>query len=146
MYQFHKLHSSLSRHGDNLLQEKFDFGLSQFMILKAAGYSPNTSQCKVARFLNVTEAAVSRQIDSLVGRGLLTKIPNAENRREHVLELTEEGRERLAEAKVALEAVYKDLFSVLTHDEQSRLRMILGKLQKSVCPVQMESNSTKEGK
>lgn len=146
VYLLHKLHSSLSRRGEAVLQDKFGLGMSQFLILMAADRAEHASQCKIARFLNVTEAAVSRQIDSLTEQGWLTKVTNPTNRREHVLQVTEQGLAQLDGARAALEGMYADLFRVLSHDEQDKLRKILGKLQQAVCPAEAATTSPKEGK
>ncbi len=123
-YKLHKLTFALDRRADSLLQDKLDITLSQFILLLGTAHYPQTSQCTVARFLNLTQAAVSRQIDTLVERKLVSRTENSENRREHVLALTTSGDEVLTLAKAEIETLYKRLLDISNADLKTFTRIL----------------------
>ncbi|MFZ2719967.1 MAG: MarR family transcriptional regulator, partial [Minisyncoccia bacterium] len=59
-------------------------------------------QQRIAEFLNLTPAAVSRQIDTLSEEGLIKREQDPDSRRSHVVNLTPAGTSRLELMKTTL--------------------------------------------
>jgi MarR family multiple antibiotic resistance transcriptional regulator len=130
----HKLNLGLVRKAEVELQRELAISYSQFLILAAAAHAKAASQCHVARFLNITEAAVSRQVETLVDKGWLLRTPNPANRREHILVLTPAGVTIATKARGLVAGLHHHEFAVLTAAERGELDRILVKLLDAVCP------------
>ena len=87
----HKAVFAMDRGIDRLLAERFELTFSQFFILRVLAKRPGTTQKAIAGARGLTEAAVSRSVDLLLGKRLITRKVNPANRREHMLVLTKEG-------------------------------------------------------
>lgn len=114
----HKLACLLDRLAADTLSEKIGLTFSQFRILMVLKRHGEFSQKKIATFHGLTEAAISRQIDILLKKGLLERSENKENRREHILKLTSQGRQFGERAAAALENRFDAIFSKLPEKER----------------------------
>lgn len=144
-YKLHKLASAADRKVDQRIQDKYGVSQSQFLILFGAAGEWQPTQCAVARFLNLTQAAVSRQIDNLVERGLITRLENSENRREHLLTITASGQDVLTKVKTEVQAEYTDMLSDVSASELKVFEEVLSKLLGKVCEATPETEIIKEG-
>lgn len=82
-------------HVHNMAIEDQQLTMRQFAILSGIERGRHYSS-KLADFGHISRPAISRSVDSLVGKGLVTRLPDPADRRHVVLELTAEG-ERLLE-------------------------------------------------
>lgn len=98
----HKMVYAVDRGADRLLKERFNASFSQFMVLMAIDCCTKPSQQDIAQFMDLTPAAVSRQIDALVKSGSISRKPDPENRRSHMIALTPKGKSRMIEMKQVL--------------------------------------------
>jgi DNA-binding MarR family transcriptional regulator len=82
----------------------------------------------LCRDLDVSTGAMTNRLDKLQDRGLIRRMPDPDDRRGVLLELTEEGRERL-EGYIDLGASReKELLSELSLEEKRELDALLSKL------------------
>ncbi|HEY6538870.1 MAG TPA: MarR family winged helix-turn-helix transcriptional regulator [Candidatus Dormibacteraeota bacterium] len=88
-----------------------ELGLSHYRVLSlvAAG---DARASRLARRLALGKPAISAAVESLVGRGLLTRSAGEEDRRAIRLEITGPGRRALARARAAMSA---ELAEVVGH-------------------------------
>lgn len=91
----------------NAVIERFHFiqesGLShsQMMSLFYLNRNQNVPINALASYLDISNPAVSQMIDQLVGTDLVRRIANPLDRRGKLLELTENGKEMVSQAKIA---------------------------------------------
>ena len=91
----------------NALIERFHFiqesGLShsQMMSLFYLNQNQNLPVNALASYLDISKSTVSQMIDQLVGANLVRRIANPHDRRGKLLELTENGKEIVSQAKIA---------------------------------------------
>lgn len=138
----HRLSSVLGKVADGTLQECCGFGMSQFKILWMLKiHQDGVLQTTIANWLSQTEAAVSRQIGLLEHDGLIDKKVDPNNRRNHIIMLSGEGKKFAEESMQALVIEYKPYFDVLSPGEQSELNKMLEKIFYAVV-----SKIHKEGK
>lgn len=126
-YMLHKLTGLVDRLADHALSNELQIGLSQFLILLPLSQQKTWTQTDVARFLELTDAAVSRQVDLLVEKRYLSRTENPANRRQHLLTLTKAGTRTVRRAFAILEAEFGGLLGRLDLREQ---RQFLGLLEK----------------
>ncbi len=127
-YKLHKLASLLDRQADSLLTQEFDLTLTQFVLLFGLAHYPQASQTAVAKYLNLTGAAVSRQMDGLSDKGLIERYPNPENRREQVLKVSSKGQSTLSKAKASVGGLYLKSFAGVSKSQMRNFSRVLDKL------------------
>lgn len=132
-YKIHKAVFVMDKVADSTLQNKLDITLSQFLILMAIEHHTNVSQIEIANFLELTQAAVSRQIEVLRNKKLITISQNEENRRENILHPTSLGQKLFREAGKILDETFENLYKVMNNSEKEQLEKSLDKLLFSVC-------------
>lgn len=132
----HHMVSLLSRESDQTLQEQLGIGLSQYKILTTLHEHPHIQQRMIASTLGQTEASISRQIKLLTEKGMLTAIPNPNNHREHLTDLTTKGLRMIEAAEKALENFHKQFLSGLPDKQQTQMLEQLESLHRSVCYMQ----------
>jgi len=125
----HKTSTVLGRIADATLQESYGQGISQFKIVWMLSKHPEgVLQTTIANWLNQTEAAVSRQVAILKREGLISKRVDPNNRRNHMIALTSNGKAFAEDAMQALVKAYKPCFKALSQTEQTTLNALLEKL------------------
>ena len=102
--------------------------MTQFGVLEALYHLGPMCQAEVGRKLLKTKGNVSVVIDRLAQRGLVERRPQEDDRRYMVVELTEAGREVIAEYFPKIAAGFAESASVLTADEQKTLTRLCTKL------------------
>ncbi len=83
---------------------------------------------RLARTLLVTPPTMTRTIDGLVERGLVTRQPDPVNRRQIGLVITPEGRELLEHYEKVIAARLRDLLAPLDAEAKWRLLAAVGDL------------------
>ncbi|WP_251839569.1 MarR family winged helix-turn-helix transcriptional regulator [Oceanitalea stevensii] len=82
------------------------------------------SQREIAAQMHVTEQTIGRVLRGLQASGHITRTPHAEDRRRHVVSLTEDGRDALAALDRA-QSVEALIGSSLSPSETAQLRALL---------------------
>ncbi len=130
----HKVSAVLDRQSDQVLNEQFGIGFSQFKIMIGISKHDKFQQREIAAVLGQTEASVSRQVRVLVDQGLVASTLDPENRRQHNTRLTPKGERVLGEAMAALEQHYRPLFAHFSQSRLEALQQILTEMQDYLCP------------
>ena len=71
--------------------------------------------------LGVTPRNVTKLVDELEAEGLVQRLPHPSDRRATLIDLTDVGREKVAEGYAEYVAVTSELFSVLSEEDQWEL-------------------------
>lgn len=131
-YLLHHLAFMLMKQTDLVLQEQIGIGFSQYKILRSLQQRNGVQQKQIARYLGQSEASISRQIHVLENQGFIKNVVRKENRREHIITLTDKG-EKLFDHAVTIVTKYHDpMLDHLSRKEQESLRTILGKMYESI--------------
>ncbi len=126
--QLHSLIKAIDNRGAQILLHEMGIGFSQFKILSCLSKTPGASQSEIAQWLNLTPPAISRQVEAMLGKGLIASRKNPKNRRQHILSLTSTGQDALKKAWELLDSRFGDVMAVLSKEEQSRLVDMLDRL------------------
>jgi DNA-binding MarR family transcriptional regulator len=132
-YLLHHLSFVIDRQSDQLLQERFGIGFSQFKILMALKWHTSVQQRQIAEYLGQTEASISRQIKLMTEQGLLQSRISPQNRREHITTLTARGERIADEAMAALNEYHEPMFDRLSPKQQQAFRDILETMHREAC-------------
>ena len=108
----------------------YDMHPRHYAILQELQRSPGMSQQAVSDLLLVHRSAMVSLLDDLERRGLVTRGRNQDNRREHVLYLTDDGAALLSELSPVTKAFESDFLAGLSPDDQRTLVSLLRELAK----------------
>ena len=106
------------------------FGLNHWSFdmlatLRRAGAPYRLSPTELFRSMMVTSGTMTNRIDRLAEKGLVRRIPDPEDRRGILVELTQQGRELIDRALIAHVANEARLLHPLSPEEQSTLAVLL---------------------
>jgi len=91
------------------------------VLVVLAGRAP-TSQQQAARRLGIDRTTMVAMLDTLEGKGLVSRHPDAEDRRRNVVELSAAGQDILRRATKAAEDAERELLAPLSPQAAQRLR------------------------
>lgn len=100
----------------------------EFGVLRILAFSGPLSQQGVAAHAEIDPTTMVALIDSLESKGILTRKPDAADRRRNSIELTAAGSTRWTEAERAYADAEAEFLAPLSADEADRLRRALRKL------------------
>jgi DNA-binding MarR family transcriptional regulator len=96
-----------------------------YQALSGAAHCSARNQAELAKQLNVDRTVMVYLIDDLEEAGLVERVADPNDRRSRLIRATEEGLGRLRETERAISAAESALLSVLSADDQVRLRRML---------------------
>lgn len=134
----HRLAMMLEKDADRALQETLDMTFSQCMILRSLQKNPACSQRCLAKCRDLTQAAVSRHVESLREKKWVQRKENAKNRREHILRLTPAGEKRLDAGLEIIQKRVDDAFGILSSTDRDKLQETLERLLEHLCRAKEE--------
>ena len=103
--------------------------------LRVSGPPHRLSPTRLGRGLMLSSAGVTSRIDRLERRGLVRRLPDPDDRRGVIVELTDEGARLVDEAVAAVAESDRQLLGRLDPDEIAQLQALLKKLLASLEPV-----------
>ncbi len=130
--------SRLGRHLAEIEEDVFSrFGLNRGEVgmlatLRVAGPPHRLSPSRLGRGLMLSSAGVTSRLDRLERRGLLRRLPDPDDRRGVIVELTEEGLELVDRAVGANAERERDVLAGLSPKERGQLEELLRKLLSSL--------------
>ncbi len=89
---------------------------------------------ELSKSLGLDKSTLSRTIDGLVKGGLVERIPNPEDRRFTLLNLTEQGKATCNEINNANDAYYRDVFQWIPVEKHTAVTESLGFLVQAMTP------------
>lgn len=98
---------------------------AQFGVLTVLQAHPGLGQSNLARALGFDKVTVLRVLRGLEGRGLVTRGPAGENRRNVFVSLTDAGERLLQQAQKPAEKAYRRLMAPLAREQQEQLLHLL---------------------
>lgn len=105
--KLHKIVWMMDRTADELLKRRYGFSLSWGRLLIILEQSSPLTQHDLARKLNHSDPAISRQLERMSESGLLNVTVDPAHRRKRLVDLTARGRELATEANRTLEGLFQ---------------------------------------
>ena len=103
--------------------------------LRVAGPPHRLSPTRLGRGLMLSSAGVTSRIDRLERRGLVRRLPDPDDRRGVIVELTDEGAKVVDEAVRAVAESDRQLLERFDGDEMTQLQALLKKLLAGLEPA-----------
>lgn len=125
--------------------EAYEVTIAQWCILLALYNKDAASITELSKFIEVDKASISRVVDRLLSKKLITHKQGADRRSGHI-QLTSKGRELVPHLIQAAEDNEQQFFGCLTFDESEQLRQLFHKLFLNLSSIQRSGwlSSTKE--
>jgi DNA-binding MarR family transcriptional regulator len=133
--RIHHLVSLMEKSADHFLEEGQHITFMQLMILHILCCHPKLPQKALALKMNVTAGAISRQIEILRAKGLLTRVEKEANRREHSIAITQEGTDAVRNAFIEVERQLSSIFGDLDDSDKNSMSQMLDKVIKKIDPA-----------
>ena len=118
----------LDKLADSAVYAKIGISYSQFLVLAVLAGQDKVPQKFVAGQLGQTQAAVSRQVDLLVGSRLVSRTRNKHSRREYVLGMTKAGQKKYKLGLAAVDGKFGSVFVSWRKEDQARLLQDMGRI------------------
>jgi DNA-binding MarR family transcriptional regulator len=118
----------VERQLETALKVRFNLTFSQFRVLTVLGGLGETSQRPIVDGLGLSAALVTRQLESLVARGLVAQKQNPASRRENMVRLTSKGERALAELTEAVRKLESEILDGLGLAQETELGHTLTQL------------------
>lgn len=116
-----------------------ELSVPQYRILANIYHGKNVA-CDIAKHQGVSQAAMSKMIDSLVDRGLVERVPNVNDRRHFHLNLTFDGDAFFKKTRKKTQSHLKEQISKLTDSEKEDLENGLKSLEKLFISARSKDN------
>lgn len=102
---------------------------AQFSVLMLVDANPGRNQTEIASTLGILRPNFVAMLDELESRDLCVRVRSSNDRRSHILKLTEKGRAVLARARKLIEARHEArLGELLGPDNREQLLAMLSKI------------------
>lgn len=131
--QLNKLTYLINRLGKQLLKQKFSLSFSEFVVLGALLSQEKVRQKQIIQSTGLSKGMVSRVIEKLEQKKLLTASENSKNRREDAVSLTASGKKLAQTSSEYLNnQLEQNVLAKLTANERTTFSKVLEKLLASV--------------
>ena len=128
VYKIHGLVMAMDKEAEDFFHANLSLSYNKFLILFVIGDKCAGTQKEVSDMTNLTEAAVSKQVESLRQSNYLTREENTKDRRQHLLKLTDSGEKILESALNIMHQNTSSFLSTLDDEELQNLNKYLDKL------------------
>ena len=124
----HRLVFLMDKIADHLLQKNLHLTFSQFRILVSVLKHDKPTQADIAKLLDISPAAISRQIELLSSKRLILSSRSSKNHREHPLQLSPLGKAQISKAIDIMGGSFQSIYEVLGDKEQKATAGSISKL------------------
>jgi DNA-binding MarR family transcriptional regulator len=122
-------------------RRRFGLKIPEWRVMAVLGDAGTMTQRTLTAATVMDKVAVNRAVKVLEDRGLIARVPNPEDGRSHLLELTGEGRAIHAEVMPLARATEHDLLSSLAPGEEALLRRLLAALRQRAMLLASETQA-----
>jgi DNA-binding MarR family transcriptional regulator len=129
-YRFSILAARQTRCLSEMYIQKFGLSVSQWKVLPIVGYYGPMSAKEVGERTSLEPEKVTRAVDQLVARGLVTRRADPKDRRKVVLSLAAKGKEIFKESEKLRGAIEGAFLDALRPGEKAVLQRLLDKLER----------------
>lgn len=99
--------------------------VAEWVMLRELYTDPSLGPSQLAEMLGMTRGGVSKLVDRLVDKGLLTRSASVDDKRAQILSLTEAGRALVPELAALADLNDAEFFDHLSSDDRAAMERIL---------------------
>lgn len=125
-------------------RKRFGLKIPEWRVMAVLGDAGTMTQRALTAATLMDKVAVNRAAKVLEERGLIARVPNPDDGRSHLMELTGEGRAIHAEVMPLAKATEHELLSGLALGEEQMLRRLLAGLRQRAQQLALGQNARPE--
>jgi DNA-binding MarR family transcriptional regulator len=130
--------SRLHRPMDPHVMQKVGLSPAQSGMLVMLFYRRGASMKELASYISVSKSAITQLLEPLIEKGLVSRTPNPNDKRQAVLRITPAGKQKLKQLKQHKAEGMRIALSVLGDHELDQLRKIYEKLTLNINKQRLE--------
>ncbi len=127
-------------------QQRYGLDIPEWRVLATLGFRNDACSAQyIAHCTRTHKSTISRAVTALMGRQLVERVENADDRREYRLRMTRKGKALYEELIPRLLRREQEILSCLSAKERKDFALLLGKIEKSLGLVQTSKEAGKAG-
>jgi DNA-binding MarR family transcriptional regulator len=145
-FRLNRLAAEVSAALSREYQERYGLDIPEWRVLATLGF--RNEACSAQYIVHCTrthKSTISRAVTALMGRELIERVENEDDRREYRLRMTPKGKALYEELIPRLRRREREILSCLSAQERKDFAMLLGKIEKSLGLVQTSEEAGKVG-
>jgi DNA-binding MarR family transcriptional regulator len=136
-FRLNRLAAEVSAALSGEYQERYGLDIPEWRVLATLGFRNEACSAQyISDCTRTHKSTISRAVTGLMGRQVVERVENAQDRREFRLRLTRKGRALYEELIPRLLRKEQDILSCLSAQERKDFAALLGKVEKSLELVQ----------
>ncbi|MEQ7049973.1 MarR family transcriptional regulator [Paenibacillaceae sp. P-4] len=132
MKQVFLMFKNMERHVTQHFEKRLGISLTRYEILYKLLEMGLLSQIGLQQEMKIDQAAITRHLKILEGKGFVTRNRNEQNNREVIVQITEAGKDILRNCDVDKNQFIAELFGGFSEQEVKQLQMLVKKLDHNV--------------
>ena len=132
MKQIFLMFKNIERHVTQHFEKRLGISLTRYEILYKLLEMGLLSQIGLQQEMKIDQAAITRHLKILEGKGFVTRNRNEQNNREVIVQITEAGKDILRNCDVDKNQFIAELFGGFSEQEVKQLQMLVKKLDHNV--------------
>jgi DNA-binding MarR family transcriptional regulator len=136
-FRLNRLAAEVSAALSDEYQARYGLDIPEWRVLATLGFRNEACTAQYIAYCTRThKSTISRAVSALLGRQLLERVENEDDRREYRLRMTRKGTALYEELIPRLKRKEKEILSCLSAREQQEFARMLGKIESSLDLVQ----------
>jgi DNA-binding MarR family transcriptional regulator len=131
-YRLNRLADQVSEQLAHLYESSYSLNIAQWRVLAWLSQHEVLTAKQIREATRMDKARVSRAVQSLVERELISRSPNSQDQRAHHLRLTATGQALLEELLPEAQAWEADLLTALSAGDRTALLNAMSKLERAL--------------
>jgi DNA-binding MarR family transcriptional regulator len=145
-FRLNRLAAEVSSALSSEYQERYGLDIPEWRVLATLGFRNDACSAQyIAHCTRTHKSTISRAVTALLGRQLVERVENADDRREYRLRMTRKGKALYEELIPRLLRREQEILSCLSAKERKDFALLLGKIEKSLDLVQTSTEAGKAG-
>ncbi|SYX83916.1 MarR family winged helix-turn-helix transcriptional regulator [Paenibacillus alvei] len=132
MKQIFLMFKNMERHVTQHFEKRLGISLTRYEILHKLLEMGLLSQIGLQQEMKIDQAAITRHLKILEGKGFVTRNRNERNNREVIVQITETGKDILRNCDVDKNQFIAELFGGFSEQEVKQLQILVKKLDHNV--------------
>ncbi|WP_044355696.1 MarR family winged helix-turn-helix transcriptional regulator [Paenibacillus sp. E194] len=132
MKQIFLMFKNMERHVTQHFEKRLGISLTRYEILYKLLEMGLLSQIGLQQEMKIDQAAITRHLKILEGKGFVTRNRNEQNNREVIVQITEAGKDILRNCDVDKNQFISELFGGFSEQEVKQLQILVKKLDHNV--------------
>jgi DNA-binding MarR family transcriptional regulator len=145
-FRLNRLAAEVSAALSSEYQERYGLDIPEWRVLATLGFRDDACSAQyIAHCTRTHKSTISRAVTALMGRQLVERVENEDDRREYQLRMTRKGKALYEKLIPRLLRKEQEILSCLSAQERKDFALLLGKIEKSLDLVQTSREADKTG-